>query len=438
MNFQTYATASGAEHDRHEDQRAQDVAGLQHPVDRQGEQQAEDVGEDDRPEREEEGVPHRAEQQRIVEDANEVVEADELPVSQTGPVREGEEPTGKRGDVVHADHQDDRGQRPPPVPVADQRLAATRSWRTPGFRGHGEGASTVLVDRHCHLLSDLVVKALGVNVSASIHYHTLASKSHISSSDIRYKSRRRSHPVVLVPAVTGCFGVTTDDDDDMSTALWNAFVDPPDEARPRAWWHWMDGNIDPAGIVRDLAWLHSVGVRGSSAVRRWHGSAPRRARAGAPGNVGMGRRDRHRGAHRRCARSGAGRRDLVGMERRRRPVGSGRRCDEEGRVVRGRRRRRRGGATSRSRPYRRWRGCFRTPLAGEHRMPPPSRPTGSCWRCPTTRRTTRCHPGERARPRLRSRTGPASSTAPSGAALRCRGTPMRGRRPGWSRSSTSR
>lgn len=45
-------------------------------------------------------------------------------------------------------------------------------------------------------------------------------------------------------------------------ALWRRFVDPPDEARPRVWWHWMDGNIDPAGVRRDLEWLHSVGVRG--------------------------------------------------------------------------------------------------------------------------------------------------------------------------------
>ncbi len=44
--------------------------------------------------------------------------------------------------------------------------------------------------------------------------------------------------------------------------LWRDFVDPPDGARPRAWWHWMDGNIDPAGIVRDLAWLHGAGIRG--------------------------------------------------------------------------------------------------------------------------------------------------------------------------------
>lgn len=45
--------------------------------------------------------------------------------------------------------------------------------------------------------------------------------------------------------------------------LWDAFVDPPDEARPRAWWHWMDGNVDPVGIERDLRWLHASGLRGA-------------------------------------------------------------------------------------------------------------------------------------------------------------------------------
>ena len=54
-------------------------------------------------------------------------------------------------------------------------------------------------------------------------------------------------------------GKTADSADD---DLWQLFVDPPDAARPRAWWHWMDGNIDPAGIVRDLTWLHGAGIRG--------------------------------------------------------------------------------------------------------------------------------------------------------------------------------
>jgi hypothetical protein len=45
-------------------------------------------------------------------------------------------------------------------------------------------------------------------------------------------------------------------------AVWAGFADPPDEARPRAWWHWMDGNVDADGIRLDLEWLHGVGVRG--------------------------------------------------------------------------------------------------------------------------------------------------------------------------------
>ncbi|SIT67310.1 glycosyl hydrolase [Microbacterium sp. RU33B] len=49
---------------------------------------------------------------------------------------------------------------------------------------------------------------------------------------------------------------------DAYQSLWADFIHPPDAARPRAWWHWMDGNIDPAGIRRDLTWLHAVGVRG--------------------------------------------------------------------------------------------------------------------------------------------------------------------------------
>ncbi|MET0782122.1 MAG: glycosyl hydrolase [Microbacterium sp.] len=44
--------------------------------------------------------------------------------------------------------------------------------------------------------------------------------------------------------------------------LWAGFTSPPDATRPRAWWHWMDGNVDPDGIERDLTWLHEVGVRG--------------------------------------------------------------------------------------------------------------------------------------------------------------------------------
>lgn len=54
-----------------------------------------------------------------------------------------------------------------------------------------------------------------------------------------------------------------DENTDSVRDAWAALIDPPDEARPRAWWHWMDGNVDPEGIVRDLEWMHRVGLRGA-------------------------------------------------------------------------------------------------------------------------------------------------------------------------------
>ncbi|MFC0681562.1 glycosyl hydrolase [Lysobacter korlensis] len=41
------------------------------------------------------------------------------------------------------------------------------------------------------------------------------------------------------------------------------FSSPPDEARPRVWWHWMNGNIDEPGIRLDLEWMQRVGIRGA-------------------------------------------------------------------------------------------------------------------------------------------------------------------------------
>jgi hypothetical protein len=40
------------------------------------------------------------------------------------------------------------------------------------------------------------------------------------------------------------------------------FRDPPQSARPRVWWHWMNGNITKDGIAKDLAWMKSVGIGG--------------------------------------------------------------------------------------------------------------------------------------------------------------------------------
>jgi hypothetical protein len=44
--------------------------------------------------------------------------------------------------------------------------------------------------------------------------------------------------------------------------LERAFLDPPSSARPRVWWHWMNGNITAEGIRLDLAWMQRAGVGG--------------------------------------------------------------------------------------------------------------------------------------------------------------------------------
>ena len=44
--------------------------------------------------------------------------------------------------------------------------------------------------------------------------------------------------------------------------LQSGFENPPNGARPRVWWHWMNGNITKEGIRRDLEWMRRAGLGG--------------------------------------------------------------------------------------------------------------------------------------------------------------------------------
>lgn len=44
--------------------------------------------------------------------------------------------------------------------------------------------------------------------------------------------------------------------------LEKGFQSPPDTAKPRVWWHWMNGNITKEGIDLDLEWMKRVGIGG--------------------------------------------------------------------------------------------------------------------------------------------------------------------------------
>lgn len=47
-----------------------------------------------------------------------------------------------------------------------------------------------------------------------------------------------------------------------SSSLLQGFQTPPDAAKPRVWWHWMNGNVTKEGITKDLEWMKRVGIGG--------------------------------------------------------------------------------------------------------------------------------------------------------------------------------
>ena len=57
--------------------------------------------------------------------------------------------------------------------------------------------------------------------------------------------------------VMGSCGVPEADE-----SLYEEFLNPPSEARPRVWWHWMDGNVTKDGIYKDLTWMKRSGIAG--------------------------------------------------------------------------------------------------------------------------------------------------------------------------------
>ncbi len=54
-----------------------------------------------------------------------------------------------------------------------------------------------------------------------------------------------------------CQGTSPDD-----SKLKSEFLAPPNSAKPRVWWHWMNGNITKNGIQKDLEWMDRVGIGG--------------------------------------------------------------------------------------------------------------------------------------------------------------------------------
>jgi len=69
----------------------------------------------------------------------------------------------------------------------------------------------------------------------------------VSSAGLRYAT--------LIMTLALCAPATA-----ASDALRDQFRDPPAAARPRVWWHWLNGNVTREGIRRDLDWMKQVGI----------------------------------------------------------------------------------------------------------------------------------------------------------------------------------
>ena len=55
-----------------------------------------------------------------------------------------------------------------------------------------------------------------------------------------FKRARQAGWAVLLAALVGTWIVSAQNSGD---ALERGFQNPPDSAKPRVWWHWMNGNI---------------------------------------------------------------------------------------------------------------------------------------------------------------------------------------------------
>ena len=73
---------------------------------------------------------------------------------------------------------------------------------------------------------------------------------------LRWKIRTASCILVLAFGASGAFAQSAGD------PLKSGFENPPNGARPRVWWHWLNGNITKEGIQLDLEWMHRAGLGG--------------------------------------------------------------------------------------------------------------------------------------------------------------------------------
>ncbi len=76
------------------------------------------------------------------------------------------------------------------------------------------------------------------------------------------RTRDKARRIGWVAVVMTLLGTWAAGSRDTGDALERGFKNPPDSAKPRVWWHWMNGNITKDGIKADLEWMKRAGIGG--------------------------------------------------------------------------------------------------------------------------------------------------------------------------------
>ena len=79
------------------------------------------------------------------------------------------------------------------------------------------------------------------------------------ATPVIHEPRKGRFVAVIIALAIGCGACFAQANPD---PLKSGFEDPPSGARPRVWWHWMNGNITQEGIKLDLDWMHRAGLAG--------------------------------------------------------------------------------------------------------------------------------------------------------------------------------
>jgi len=91
---------------------------------------------------------------------------------------------------------------------------------------------------------------------------TFVCKVTFMQADRWYRSGFLLFLVLACPAFTLARAQASVSQSGGTDTLRDQFTNPPSSARPRVWWHWMNGNITPEGIQLDLDWMARAGLGG--------------------------------------------------------------------------------------------------------------------------------------------------------------------------------